>query len=69
MNDNNGISKPSQITYFIARDELGNIVDNGSVGVKQVWTAKWQDIKRFTNKQDWLDELKENGVIPIEQTL
>jgi hypothetical protein len=69
MNDNNEISKPEQTTYFIARDKIGNIVDNGSVGVKQVWTSKWQDVKRFTNKQEWLDELKENGVTPIEEIL
>jgi hypothetical protein len=66
MNDNNGISKPSQITYFIAKDELGNIVDNGLVRVGQVWTAKWKDINRFTNKQEWLDELKENGITANE---
>jgi hypothetical protein len=69
MNDNNEISKPEQITYFIARDENDNIVDKGWVGTKQVWTAKWQDIKRFTNKQDWLDELLANGITPEEEVI
>jgi hypothetical protein len=68
-NENNGIFKPSTIIYYIARDENGTIRDNGSVGVGLVWTTKWKDIKEFVKKQDWLDELLDNGITPKEDLM
>ena len=67
--DNNGIYKPTELTYFIAKDESGNVTDKGFVGIGLVWTTKWNDIKKFTNKQEWIDELLKEGIIINEEMI
>jgi hypothetical protein len=60
--DNNGIYKPKKITYYIAKNENGIIVDYGSVGIGLVWTAKWEDIENFVKKEDYINSLLDSGI-------
>jgi hypothetical protein len=68
-NKNNGIYKPKQRTFYIARYESGAIESYGSVEKNLVWTTKYKDFKTFVEKQDWLDELLDNGITPIEDLM
>ena len=60
--DNNGIYKPTKLTYYIAKNENGIIQDYGSVGIGLVWTAKWKDIEKFVKKEDYVNALLDSGI-------
>ena len=60
--DNNGIYKPTKLTYYIAKNESGVIKDYGSVGVGLVWTAKWEDIATYEIKEDYVNALLDSGI-------
>ena len=60
--ENNGIYKPTKLTYYIAKNENGIIQDYGSVGIGLVWTAKWKDIEKFVKKEDYVNALLDSGI-------
>jgi hypothetical protein len=60
--DNNGIYKPTKLTYFICKDENGVIQLYDKVEKGLVMTSKYTDITEFSEKEDWINALLDSGI-------
>jgi hypothetical protein len=60
--DNNGIYKPEKLTYFICKDQNGNIMLYDKVEKGLVMTTNYTDITEFSEKEDWINALLDSGI-------
>jgi hypothetical protein len=56
------IEKPTEITYFICRDENQKITAYGEVGIENVMETNQPIVNTYLEKTEWQKILKENGI-------
>jgi hypothetical protein len=60
--DNNGIYKPTRLTYFICKDKNGKIILYDKVEKGLVMTTDYTDITKFVKKEDYINALLDSGI-------
>jgi hypothetical protein len=60
------IEKPTEITYFICRDENQKITAYGEVGIVNVMETNQPIVNTYLDKTEWIDILTKEGIEYIE---
>jgi hypothetical protein len=60
------IEKPTEITYFICRDENQKITAYGEVGIENVMETNQPIVNTYLDKTEWIDILTKEGIEYIE---
>ena len=64
---NTKLSYPQATTYAIIwSNDRGQLISYTEIGTKNCFESKWSEIDYYTDRDEWLTILRNNGINPDE---